>query len=73
VAAGLSSETAVLVAVDVSLPREWLVHGRLSAPSFLAEALSDDSPTLLSIGEATRGSPCTRHVGSERLSDRELS
>ncbi len=54
IAAGLSSETAVLVAVDVSLPNERLVRGRLSALPFLVEAVSDDSPTLLLIGEAAR-------------------
>jgi uroporphyrin-III C-methyltransferase len=54
IGAGLSPETAVLVAVDVSLPGERLVRGRLSALPFLVEAVSDDSPTLLLIGEAAR-------------------
>ena len=54
IAAGLSPETAVLVAVDVSLSSERLVRGRLSALPFLVEAVSDDSPTLLLIGDAIR-------------------
>jgi uroporphyrin-III C-methyltransferase len=58
IAAGLSPETAVLVAVDVSLASERLVHGRLSALPFLVEAVSEDNPTLLLIGEATRKADC---------------
>jgi uroporphyrin-III C-methyltransferase len=44
----------VLVAIDVSLSSERLVRGRLSALPFLVETVSEDSPTLLMIGEATR-------------------
>ena len=54
IAAGLSPDTAVLVAIDVSLSSERLVRGRLSALPFLVETVSEDSPTLLMIGEATR-------------------
>ncbi len=52
-AGGLAADTPVMVAVDVSLPGERLVRGRLSALSFLVETVSDDRPTLLLIGEAT--------------------
>jgi len=55
VAAGLSTETAVLVAVDVSLPSERLVRGRLSALPFLVETISNESPTMLLIGDAVSG------------------
>ncbi len=51
-AAGRDPDTPVLVAVDVSLPTERLIRGRLSALAFLVETVSDDDPTLLLIGEA---------------------
>jgi uroporphyrin-III C-methyltransferase len=54
IAAGLDPETSVLVAVNVSLPDERLIHGKLSALAFLVAAVSDDDPTLLLIGEAVR-------------------
>ena len=52
IAAGCAPDTPVLVAVNVSLPAERLLCGRLSALSFLVETISDDDPTLLLIGEA---------------------
>jgi uroporphyrin-III C-methyltransferase len=44
----------VLIAVNISLPNERLIRGRLSALPFLTRTISDDDPTLLLIGEATR-------------------
>lgn len=73
IAAGLSSETAVLVAVDVSLPNERLVRGRLSALPFLVEAVSNDSPTLLLIGEATKSLLDNRVVQWKRFGELEPS
>ena len=52
IAAGLASDTPVMVAVNVSLPGERLIRGRLSALAFLVEAIGDDDPTVLLIGEA---------------------
>lgn len=52
IAAGRAPDTSVLVAVNVSLPTERIIRGRLSALSFLVETISDDDPTLLLIGEA---------------------
>ena len=52
IAAGRAPDTPVLVAVDVSLPTERLLRGRLSALAFLVETISDDDPTLLLIGAA---------------------
>ena len=49
---GLAADTPVMVAVDVSLPGERLIRGRLSALAFLVEAVSDEAPTVLLIGEA---------------------
>ena len=51
-AAGLAGDTPVIVAVNVSLPSERLIRGRLDALSFLVEAISDSDPTLLLIGKA---------------------
>lgn len=55
ITAGRAPDTPVLVAVNVSLPTERLIRGRLSALSFLVETVSDNDPTLLLIGEAVRG------------------
>lgn len=52
IAAGRAPDTPVLIAVNVSLPGERLLRGRLSALSFLVETISDTDPTLLLIGEA---------------------
>jgi len=52
IGAGMASDTPVLIAVNASLPAERLIRGRLSALPFLVEAVSDDDPTLLLIGEA---------------------
>ncbi|SCW37806.1 uroporphyrin-III C-methyltransferase [Sphingobium faniae] len=54
IAAGRDPETPVMVAVNVSLPHERLIRGKLSALAFLVAAISDDDPTLLLIGEAVR-------------------
>ena len=52
IAAGRDPETPVMVAVNVSLPSERLIRGRLSMLAFLVQTISDDDPTLLLIGEA---------------------
>ncbi|WP_298743982.1 uroporphyrinogen-III C-methyltransferase [uncultured Brevundimonas sp.] len=57
IAAGRTGDTPVMVAVDVSLPTERIIHGRLDALAFLVAAVSDDDPTLLLIGEAVAPSP----------------
>jgi uroporphyrin-III C-methyltransferase len=44
-----------MVAVNVSLPGERLIRGRLSALAFLVATISDEDPTLLLIGEAVAG------------------
>lgn len=54
IAAGSAPDTPVLVAVNVSLPNERLIHGRLDALAFLVRTISHDEPTLLLIGEAVR-------------------
>jgi len=52
IASGRDPETPVMIAVNVSLPDERLVRGRLSALAFLTETICDDDPTLLLIGDA---------------------
>lgn len=57
IAAGRDPDTAVMVAVNVSLPSERLIRGKLSALAFLVQTISDEDPTLLLIGEAVAGTP----------------
>ena len=52
IAAGRDPDTPVLVAVNVSLPNERLLRGKLSALAFLTRTIGDDDPALLLIGEA---------------------
>lgn len=52
IAAGLNAATPVLVACDVSLAHETLLHTRLDLLPIAAQAISDDRPTLILIGEA---------------------
>ena len=67
IAAGRDPDTPVLVAVNVSLPGERLIRGKLSALAFLVATISDEDPTLLLIGEAIapRHYSATDEVGSE--------
>jgi uroporphyrin-III C-methyltransferase len=66
IAAGRDPATPVLVAVDVSLPTERLLRGRLDGLGFLVRAISEDAPTLLLVGEAVaRAAPA-------RLCDAQL-
>ncbi|KTT71879.1 uroporphyrinogen-III C-methyltransferase [Sphingomonas endophytica] len=55
--AGRAPDTPVLVAVNVSLPDERLIRGRLDALPFLVRAIGRDDPTLLLIGEAVAHGP----------------
>ncbi len=50
--AGRAADTPVLVVVNASLPNERIIRGRLSALAFLVEAVSDDDPAVLVIGDA---------------------
>ena len=56
IAAGRAPETPVMIAVDVSLPSERLIHGTLAALPFLVRTIADNDPTLLLIGEAVQPS-----------------
>lgn len=57
IAGGCDPATPVLVAVNVSLPGERLLRGRLDALSFLVRTIGQDDPTLLLIGEAVAPRP----------------
>lgn len=61
--AGLAPDTPVMVAVNVSLPGERLIHGRLDALAFLVRTIGERDPALLLIGEAMRA----RAVVARRL------
>jgi uroporphyrin-III C-methyltransferase len=67
IAAGRSPDTPVMIAVNVSLPSERLIRGKLSALSFLTRAISDDDPTLLLIGEAVRATGSSHANAGEEL------
>ena len=64
IAAGRDPETPVMVAVNVSLPDERLIRGKLSALAFLVRTVSDEDPTLLLIGEAVAGTPCPAELAA---------
>lgn len=68
IAAGRAPDTPVLIAVDVSLPSERLIHGRLAALPFLVRTIADDDPTLLLIGEAVESTRAVT-LDSEQLDD----
>lgn len=52
IAAGLDGATPVLVACDISLPGERLLHTRLDLLPIATSAIAQDKPTLLLVGEA---------------------
>lgn len=52
IAAGMPVDTPVMIAVNVSLPTERLITGRLDALGFLTRTIGDKDPALLLIGEA---------------------
>ncbi len=60
IVAGCAPETPVMVAVNVSLPNERLIRGKLSALAFLVATISDEDPTLLLIGTAVAESAATK-------------
>lgn len=62
IAAGRAPDTPVMVAVNVSLPDERILRGRLSALAFLVETISDHDPSLLLIGEAIAASSVAARV-----------
>jgi uroporphyrin-III C-methyltransferase len=70
IAAGRDPDTPVLIAVNVSLPNERLIRGRLSALAFLVRAISEDDPTLLLIGTAIApGKPAAHMLAPAGSSD----
>ncbi|WP_218943077.1 uroporphyrinogen-III C-methyltransferase [Sphingomonas sp. R-74633] len=52
IAAGLNGATPVLVAADISLPGEQLLHTRLDLLPIAANALAEGKPTLILVGDA---------------------
>ena len=46
-----------MIAVNVSLPAERLIRGRLDALAFLVQTIGDRDPTVLLIGEAVGTRP----------------
>jgi uroporphyrin-III C-methyltransferase len=66
IAAGRDPDTPVMIAVNVSLPSERLIRGKLSALAFLVATISDDDPTLLLIGEAVEAR-CALTLATEEM------
>ena len=52
IAAGRPASTPAIVAVNVSLPDEVLIHTRLDALAFAVKTISGSAPTMLLVGEA---------------------
>ena len=52
ITAGRAPDTPVMIAVNISLPNERIIRGRLSALGFLVETIFDHDPALLLIGNA---------------------
>jgi uroporphyrin-III C-methyltransferase len=57
IGAGRDPATPVLLAMDVSLPGERLIRGRLDALGILARTVSETAPALLLIGDAFERGP----------------
>jgi uroporphyrin-III C-methyltransferase len=55
VSAGLDPATPIIVASNVSLGSERLIHGILSSLPFLVASIAGDDPTLLLIGQMAAG------------------
>jgi uroporphyrin-III C-methyltransferase len=74
IAAGMPPETPVMIAVNVSLPTERLITGRLDALGFLTRTIGDKDPALLLIGEAvgTRRAPASIGVTRTKPVDAQL-
>ena len=68
--AGLSPDTPVMVAVNVSLPDERLIRGRLDALAFLVRTIGDRDPALLLIGPALAPLPERAREGARTVIDR---
>jgi uroporphyrin-III C-methyltransferase len=52
IAEGLNGATPVLIACDISLPSERLLHTRLDLLPIATGAITDEKPTLILVGEA---------------------
>lgn len=57
IAAGLDGATPVLIACDVSLASERLLHTRLDLLPVAVRAIAGDRPTLILVGEAVASAP----------------
>lgn len=71
VAAGLSGATPVLLACDVSLASERLLHTRLDLLHIAVAGFSNDQPTLILVGEALAAGRSARlaDAGVDMLED----
>ena len=63
--ANLPPSTPVLIACDVSLPSERQLRTRLDLLPLAVEAISDEKPTLILIGDAVADSHCNATTSSK--------
>lgn len=71
--AGRAPDTPVMIAVNVSLPNERLLRGRLDSLGFLVKAIGNDDPTLLVVGEACASpAACSFTVDQHISNDRQI-
>lgn len=57
ISAGLACDTPILLAANVSLPDEQLLHSRLDLLPLVARSVAEDCPALILIGEAVATQP----------------
>lgn len=67
IANGLQPSTPILIAVNVSTPRERLIHGRLDSLALLMAAVGDRDPALLLVGDVTHANAEAADLSSEWL------
>jgi uroporphyrin-III C-methyltransferase len=66
VSAGLPASTPVLIACDVSLPGERMLHTRLDMLPLTVRALAAGSPTLIMVGEAMEARFSSKEISKVR-------
>ncbi len=69
IAHGLDPATPVLIAADVSLPEECLVHARLDLLALAINRAPGAGPTLILVGEAVGVPPTVEAIRREAVAD----
>jgi uroporphyrin-III C-methyltransferase len=64
---GLPADTPVMVACDVSLPTEQLLHTRIDLLPLVAKAMAEGRPAVILVGEAMRASCKAPEIAGSNL------